>query len=164
MLDYRQNEIIIVENLKNYLTTDLRPCEVIRQNQVSKIPSYPYVSYTITTPINPHVGTYSEAEDGTLYKSIQQTWSFTTQSDDQEEAITLAYKIFDFFSIAAVQLLADNKISVLRVGGISTRDNLITIQYEHRNGLDITFGLLYLVTPENNLLTDVIESVNYKEV
>ena len=164
MLDFRKYETIIVENLKQYLTESTRRCEVVRQNQVAKIPPYPYVSYSVITPADAHKGTYSEAEDGTLYKSIQQTWSFTTQSDDQDEAITLAYKIFDFFSAAGVQFLSDNEIVVLRVGGISTRDNLISIQYEYRNGLDIVFGLVYSISPDSKLVQDVIEKSHFKEV
>lgn len=164
MLDYRQNEIVIVENLKSYLTTDNRPCEVVRQNQVAKIPPYPYVSYSVITPADVVSGTYSQTEDGTFYRTIQQTWSFTIQSDDQEEAMDLAYKAFDFFSAAGVTLLSDNGIVVRRVGGITMRDNLITIQYEYRNGLDITFGLLYSITPENQIMNDVIETREFKEV
>ena len=145
MLNHRQNEITIVENLKQFLTTPQRPCEIVRQNQIAEIPSYPYVSYTVITPANVHTGTYSETEEGILYRNIQQTWSFTTQSDDQDEALELAYKIFDYFTAAGVQFLADNEIIIRRVGGISPRDNLISIQYEYRNGLDVTFGLLYTI-------------------
>lgn len=163
MLDYRQTEIVIVENLKDYLQSELRPCEVVRQNQVSKIPPYPYVSYTVIPLVSSMGGTYCEAEDGTLYRAIQQTWSFTTQSDDQEEAIELAYKIVDFFSAVGVTLLNDNGIVVIRVGGISNRDNLITIQYEYRNGLDVTFSLIYSIEPSNQIMRDKIETIKFKE-
>lgn len=164
MLDYRQNEIVIVENLKSYLTTDDRPCEVVRQNQVAKIPPYPYVSYSVITPADAVSGTYSQNEDGTYYRTVLQTWSFTVQSDDQEEAMDLAYKIFDFFTVVGLTLLSDNGIVVRRVGGISMRDNLITIQYEYRNGLDVTFGLLYSIAPEKQLMKDTIETSKIEEV
>lgn len=164
MLDYRQNEIVIVENLKSYLTTDDRPCEVVRQNQVAKIPPYPYVSYSVITPVDSMGGTYSQDVDGTFYRTIQQVWSFTVQSDDQEEAMALAYRAFDFFTIVGVVPLSDNGIVVRRVGGITARDNLITIQYEYRNGLDVTFGLLYSITPEDQIFNDVIETCKFEEV
>ena len=163
MLELRANEIIIVEALKSYLSTDKRPCEVVRQNQVAEVPPYPYVSYTITTPINTHHGTYSQAEDGTLYKDVLQTWSFTVQSDDQDEAMSLALKIHSFFSVVGVQMLADKKISVHRVQGVTTRDNLLTIQYEYRNGLDVTFGLLFTIDPQEQIFADEIETINLKE-
>lgn len=163
MINNRQNEIVIVDNLKSYLSTAKRPCEVVRQNQVGKVPPYPYVSYTQITPISAHRGTYSELEDGTLYSEVTQTWSFTVQSDDQDEALTLALKMYNFFSAVGIQLLADNNIIVHRVGNINPRDNLITIEYEHRNGLDITFGLLNVISVEDQIFTDRIETFNTKE-
>lgn len=164
MLDHRANEITIVGGLKDYLSTESRPCEVVRQNQVAKIPAYPYVSYTLTTPVSAHSGTYSEAKDGTLYRSILQTWSFTVQSDDQEEALSLAMRIYDFFSAAGVTYLADNGITVRRVRDVNTRDNLLTVQYEYRNGLDVTFGLLYEISPGDQINREQIESIKFKEV
>lgn len=147
MIDYRATEIVIVDALKAYLSTLERPCEVVRANQVAEAPAYPYVSYTVTTPAAAYSGTYSEAEDGTLYRSILQTWSFTVQSDDAEESIGLALKAYDFFAVAGHTHLADHGITVRRVQGVTARDNLISIEYEHRNGLDITFGLLSTVSP-----------------
>lgn len=160
MINLRANEIVIVEGLKEYLTTDTRPCEVVRQNQVAEAPPYPYVSYTVTTPVSEKRGTYSEAEDGTLYMDALQTWSFTTQSDDPDEAMSLALRVFAYFTAVGLTELADKGITVRRVTGVTTRDNLITIQYEHRNGLDVTFGLLYVITPENQIDTGVVENIN----
>jgi len=155
MIDHRQNEIVIVENLKAYLSTEVRPCEVVRQNQVAEIPPYPYVSYTLTTPVAADKGTYSQAEDGTLYKAVLQTWSFTVQSDDQDEALTLALKAYDYFTSAGVVPLSDKGITVRRVRDVTTRDNLLTIQYEHRNGFDVTFGVLTKIAAD----TQVIETI-----
>lgn len=155
MIDHRKNEIVIVENLRAYLSTEVRPCEVVRQNQVAEIPPYPYVSYTLTTPASGDKGTYSKAEDGTLYKAVLQTWSFTVQSDDQEEALTLALKAYDYFSIVGVTTLADNGITVRRVRDVSTRDNMITIQYEYRNGLDVTFGVQTTIAADPQVIETI---------
>lgn len=163
MIDYRKNEIVIVENLKAYLSTDIRPCEVVRQNQVAKTPPYPYVSYTVTTPVSSSGGTYSMAADGTMYRSILQTWSFTVQSDDHEEALALSMRAYDFFTASGLTLLADNGIIVRKVRDITTRDNLLSIQYEYRSGLDVTFGLLYSIEPESEYF-GTIESNTFKEV
>lgn len=162
MSNFRENEVVIVENLKAYLSTKERPCEAVRQNQVSKIPAYPYVSYTMTTPVSEMEGTYSETEEGTLYRSILQTWSFTVQSDDQDEALELAIRIYNFFTAVGLTVLADRGITVRRVRSVTTRDSLLSIQYEYRNGLDVTFGLLYEITPESS--RDVIETNTFKEV
>lgn len=150
---------MIVESLKKYLTSDIRPCEVVRQHQVAEIPPYPYVAYTVTTPVNQKIGTYSVAEDGSFYKDILQTWSFTVQSDDQDEAMTLALRIYDFFSAVGLTTLADNKISVARVTAVNNRDNLITMEYEYRSGLDVTFSLLYVIAPDPEFGSGVIETI-----
>ena len=163
MIKLRENEIVIVDGLKEYITTNIRPCEVIRQNQVAKVPPYPYVSYTVTTPVAEKRGTYCKAEDGTLFMDALQTWSFTVQSDDSDEAMTLALRIFAYFTAVGLTDLADKGITVRRVTGVTTRDNLITIQYEHRNGLDVTFGLLYAIAPNDQKDNGVIETINFKE-
>lgn len=152
MLDYRKNEIAIVDSLKDYLNNGDRPFELVRQNQVAEAPPYPYGSYTTTTPVSAHGGTYSAAPDGTLYKTVLQTWSFTFQSDDQEEAMSLAMRAYDFFTASGLVMLADNGITVRQVRDVTTRDNLISIQYEHRNGLDVTFGLLYTIASEKEVI------------
>lgn len=163
MIDLRKNEIVIVDGLKNYLSVKNRPCEVVRQNQIVEVPAYPYVSYNQTALLPAHRGTYCEAEDGTLYADVTQTWSFTVQSDDQDEAMALALRMYNFFSAVGVQLLADNDIVVRRVGGVTTRDNLLSIEYEHRNGLDVTFGLLNIITEDEQIFKDVIETYTTKE-
>lgn len=163
MIDHRRNELIIIEGLKKYLYNEIRPCELVRQNQVAQVPPYPYGSYTVTTPVSASGGTYSHAEDGTWYRSVLQTWSFTFQSDDQEEAMALAMKTYDFFTAAGLTLLSDNGITVRRVRDVTTRDNMISIQYEHRNGLDVTFGLLSSIEPDENYF-GTIESNTFKEV
>lgn len=158
MIDLRKNEIVIVEGLKDYLSTDLRPCEVVRQNQVAKAPPYPFVSYTVTAPVLEKQGTYCEAEDGSLYMDATQNWSFTVQSDDADEAMALALRVFAYFTAVGLTALADKNITVRRVSGVTTRDNLLTIQYEHRNGLDVTFGVPYTINPDELGGSGVIET------
>lgn len=164
MIDHRANEIVIVESLKEYLSTDFRPCEVVRSNQVAPSPAYPYVSYTVTTPVSEMRGTYSEAEDGTLYRDATQIWSFTAQSDDEDEALNIGMKLSDFFTASGIILLADKGITVRRVTNLTSRDNLLTIQYEYRKGLDVTFGFLYSISAEDQPFRNVIESNEFKEV
>lgn len=164
MIKHRKNEIVVVDGLKAYLSTAQRPCEVVRQNQVQAAPCYPYVSYTVSTPLSEHKGTYCKAPDGTLYRDILQTWSFTVQSDDQDEALELGMKMYDYFSAVGLTLLNDNAITVRRVTSLTQRDNLITIQYEYRNGLDVVFGLMYEITPDQQMSEDVIETIEIKEV
>ena len=164
MIELRKNEIHITEGLKHYLSTPTRECEIVRQNQIAKVPAYPYVAYTVVNPVVQFGGTLSEADDGTMYRTVQQTWSFTVQSDDQDEALNLAIKIHSFFTSAGIVYLDDGDISVFRVGGISSRDNLLSIEYEHRNGLDVTLGLLYKIAPDEQFSAGTINQITIKEV
>lgn len=164
MIDSRNNEVIIVNGLKDYLSTDKRACEVVRQNQVAPIPEYPYVSYTVTSPVVTKGGTYSVAEDGTRYKQLDQVWSFTVQSDDQDEALNLAIEMYNFFALSGRTKLADNDIVVHNVGNVTSRDNLISIEYEHRCGLDVTFGLLHKIMNVGKDAQNPIETNTFKEV
>lgn len=160
MIKLRDNELLIVENLKKYLSTELRPCEVVVQNQVAKSPDYPYVSYSLTTLMSAHQGTYCKADDGTLYKNTTQTWSFTVQSDKQEEAMELALKIHAFFTAVGLTVLADSNIAVMQVTALTPRDNMITIQYEYRVGLDVVFGLMYAIKPDSDFDSGVIDTID----
>lgn len=162
---YNQKEIrdVIVNGLKAYLSTPEKPCEVIRANQTGKIPKYPYVAYTVTTPVENRAGTYSIAEDGTKYKSFMQIWSFTVNSDNYDECQNIVLKAFDWFSAAGLIYLNDNDVIVHQLGNINNRDNLITIQYEYRSGFDVHFGLLHTITMTEEELGGYIEKANLKE-
>ena len=162
MIDARSIEITIVEGLKKYLSVN-RPCEVVRANQTGPIPPYPYVAYTITTPLQSRSGTFSVASDGTRYRTFSQTWSFTFNSDDAEESINLALRAFDWFSVAGVVYLNDNGVVIGNLSNITNRDNIITIEYEHRNGFDVTFNLLHTVTMTEDELGGYIDTANIKQ-
>lgn len=164
MIKSRNNEVVIVSGLQDYLSTPERPCLVVRQNQVAPIPPYPYVSYTVTSPVLSRGGTYSVASDGTRYKRLQQAWSFTVQSDDPDEALELGIRMYNFFALSGITLLADNGITVDSVGNVAARDNLLSIEYEHRCGMDVTFGLLHQIADEGKDAQDPIETFDFKEV
>ena len=68
-------------------------------------------------------------------------YSFTVQSDDDVEALIHAISIKDFFEESKRQELADIGLIVSDVGGITPRDNMLTIEYEYRKGLDVTLSL-----------------------
>lgn len=158
MIDARAVEIAIVDGLKRYVG-----CEVVRANQNGAIPAYPYGAYTITTPVQSRSGTHSVAADGTRYMSYSQVWSFTWQADDPDVCMEAAMRAWDWFSVAGLVHLSDNGIVVLRLGNINNRDNLISIQYEHRNGFDVTFRLLHTVTMTENEVGGYIETANIEQ-
>ncbi len=142
IITHRTNEVAIVNGLKTYCG-----CEVVRANQTGPIPSYPYISYTVITPVTEYNGTYSFDEDsGQYYIAFDQTWSFTVQADDEEVALTTALKAYDWFKLSGLVHLTDNGIVVMRCSDMTNRDNLITIEYEHRLGFDVVFKLNHTVT------------------
>lgn len=145
MIEFRKNEVAIVDKLQAVLSKSGRPCPVIRANQVSPVPDYPYCSYTVITPVASNNKGYCVATDGTVYKELKQIWSFTVQSDDSTESQMLSAKAYDWFSYSGDTYMSDNGIVAQSVGNIMNRDNLISINYEYRNGFDVTFVLIHKI-------------------
>ncbi len=137
MIDFRGNEILIVNGLQKELD-----CPVIRANQTAPIPSYPYVSYTLITPISANNGTWGNYNDAVDRIPVTQTWSFTVQSNDMTESMTMAIKACNWFQHVGRTYLEDNNLIVQQIGDITSRDSLLTIGYEYRNGFDVVFWLL----------------------
>ena len=157
MIDYDKMRGTIAKGLKKYLG-----CPVIKSNSNGELPEYPYVVYTITTPIGENKGTYSEYEDGTKRKPHTQTWSITVLSDDETECMLLAIKAREWFDEIGTIYLNDNDVIVQSVGSIGNRDNFITVDYEHRNGFDVVFWLFNTIEVTEET-TEYIETVDIRD-
>lgn len=127
----------VVTGLKEYLGIP-----VIRGNQSTEPPKYPYVYYNITTLESANNGTWGEYSDNVDRIPINQTWSITVQSDNYSESIALASKAREFLCHTGTCYLKDNNVIVQRVGDITSRDNLISIDYEYKNGFDVVFWIM----------------------
>lgn len=125
-------------------------CVCVPTNTTKPMPAYPYISFNIINT-STKKGTYAAHTDATgakvLYMPLTQTWSFTVQSDDDAEAMEKAMLISDFFAEAKRQALEDNGIVVADIGAITPRDNLLTVEYEYRKGLDVKLRF-------NNVISD----------
>ena len=141
MFDYENIRTVIVKGLKKYLN-----CPVIRSNQSAEPPPYPYVSYTITTLMSANNGTYGEYEDGIDRKSFTQTWSISALSNDNTESVMLAVKAREWLDRVGAVYLRDNNVIVQSIGSITNRDNILTVDYEYKNGFDVVFWLFDEVT------------------
>ena len=134
-------------------------CTCVPSNTRKKMPAYPYISFTnINTKI--HGGTYSATKHNgkeILFKPMTQKWSFTVQSNDDLEAYKKALLINDFFAEAKRQELSDNDIIVAEIGTITPRDNLLTIEYEYRKGLDVTLRLNNIIAEPDNGTIETIK-------
>lgn len=147
-------------------------CLCVPSNTTKQMPAYPYISFTVINT-EARKGTYAEITDETgakvLYMPVLQKWSFTAQSKDDAEALEIAMRISDFFAEARRVALEDNGIIVADVGAITPRDNLLTIEYEYRKGLDITLRLNNVIadptteTIETATLTSNVGEVNIEK-
>lgn len=145
----------VVSGLKKYLK-----CPVIRANQNAEPPPFPYVTYTVITPMSENNGTYGEYADGVDRKPFTQTWSISALSDDDTESFTLACKAREWLDRVGTVYLNDNDVIVQIVGSITNRDNVLTIDYQYRKGFDVVFWMLDEIgRPE----TETIENVEFAE-
>lgn len=136
MIDNENLRLKVVKELKNYLKIP-----IIRGNQNAEPPKYPYLSYNVTTVASENNGTYGEYSDGIDRKPVTQTWSITVQSDDESEALRLALKARDWLDHIGRAYLSDNHIIVQSITSVTSRDSILTIEYEYKKGFDIVFWL-----------------------
>ena len=137
-------------------------CKCVPSNTTQQMPAYPYISFSIIST-STQKGTYAAAtikRDGkdvpVLFKPLWQKWSFTVQSKDDAEALEKAMLIADFFAEAIRQELEDNDIVVSDVGQITPRDNLLTIEYEYRKGLDVTLHFNNVIEKSTTEFIDAV--------
>ena len=158
MIDYENIRQIIVSGLRDYLG-----CAVIRSNQNAEPPSYPYCSYTIITPKSNNSGTWQKHDDGVDRKAILQTWSLTFLSDNNDESVELANKANEWLDNVGTTYLNDNDVIIQSVGPVGNRDNILTIEYEYRNGFDVVLWLYDEVETDPDT-TGWIEEVTINEI
>lgn len=136
MIDNENLRLKVVKGLKDYLQVP-----VIRGNQNAEPPSYPYIAFTVTTLSSENKGTYGEYDDGIDRKPTTQTWSISALSDNENEALTLAGKAHDWLDHIGRTYLSDNHIIIQSVTSVTSRDNVLTIEYEYKKGFDVVFWL-----------------------
>lgn len=129
-------------------------CKIIKSNTTAKAPNYPYISFTILST-DTKKGTYSGK--GTRYIPVQQTWSLTVQSENDNESYDIAMKTKDWLEVAGQLFLSEAGIVVQSVGSIGNRDNLLTMNYEYRKGFDVKFSLMNIIEVQQD---EVIENIN----
>lgn len=142
MLDLKTMRTTVASGLKEYL----EGVPVIRGNQTAPVPAYPYVVYNLTTPSGENKGTYQQHDDGVDRLLVQSIWSFSSLSDDFDESIMLATKAREWFLNSGRVWLSDRGITVQSATNITNRDNILTVEYERKNGFDVVFSVFDEVT------------------
>ena len=150
---------VICKSIKEHLQIP-----VIRTNQNATPPDYPYISYTITTLMRTNNGTYGLfiEDDGKgnskkyYRKEFQQIWSFTVCADDDLTSKEFAFSLYDFLDKIGKIDLAENGVVIQRIDDITNRDNLLTTEYEYRNGFDVYFAFMNEIEDKS---TDDIDDI-----
>ena len=143
--------MVDLDKIRDTLTGKIKQnlgVEIIRVNQNATPPAYPYIGYSITTLMKTNNGTYSEyVEDNVkVYsKEFQQIWSFTVFADNDLQSKEIAIRLYDYLDQIGAVDLAENDIVIQRIGDITNRDTLLTIDYEYRNGFDVTFAFMNVI-------------------
>lgn len=157
MLTNLDTEPYIVRQLEAYTN-----CTVVLTNQTSPAPPYPYISYTIITPVHSVGGTYC-MQNGIYYQPMLQTWSLTAHSDDSRACQQLGMRMYDFFARAGRQALQRQQIAVDSKTNLSSRDNLLTVQFEYRCGMDVIFRLMHRLDVQEEKIEEAVIQCQSKE-
>ena len=157
--------MIKTDNIREHVVTGLNgylKVPVIRSNQNQKPPPYPYVVYTITTLESANNGTFGEYADGIDRKAVTQVWSISAVAETNDESVELASKAKEWLDHIGTFYLNENDVIVQSSTGITNRDNVLSVEYEYRNGFDVVF---WTYSEVGNPLdgTGYIETVKIKD-
>lgn len=134
MIDYKHLRETVATGLREYLGVP-----VIRGNQTAAAPPYPYVTYNVTTIAGANNGTWQQHEDGIDRLQVKSIWSFSSLSDDWDDSVNNAVRAREWFMHSGRQWLSERGISVHSATEITNRDNVLTVDYERKNGFDVVF-------------------------
>lgn len=130
---------------------------VIRGNQSAPAPPYPYATYNLTTPAGANRGTWQQHEDGVDRQMVESIWSFSTLSTDWGESVNLAVKAREWITHTGRTYLSEHGIAVRNATEINNRDNILTVEYERKNGFDVVF-YVFDEAENTRALTGTIET------
>ena len=119
---------------------------VIRSDQSAAAPPYPYLTYTVTTVASANAGTWQRHADGYDRKYLTTTWSITALAEDWAVSVNLAVAARDWLEHTGHVQLSDAGVIVARVTDVNNRDNVLTVEYERRNGFDVTLRMYDVVS------------------
>lgn len=134
MIDYKK----LRESVATGLTAAIG-IPFVRGNQSAEAPTYPYGTYNVTTIAGANNGTWQEHEDGIDRKLVRSIWSISSLSDDYDESVGNAIRAREWFEHTGRAWLAERGITVQSTTEITNRDNVLTVEYERKNGFDVVF-------------------------
>lgn len=150
MIDYAKYRPAVAKGMSQYVGVP-----VIRSDQNAPVKAKHYLTYTITTIAGKNDGTWQKHADGIDRLMVESIWSFTSISDDWETSVNNAIKAREWIMRVGRAALSALGITVQSATQINNRDNVLTVEYERKNGFDVVFYVYDAV--ENT--TGIIESV-----
>jgi len=147
MIQYRQIRKAMIEGLAAYLGS-----KVIELSNTGKIPPYPFVTYDFSDPNGDRIGFPAiVVEDNQIkhVETVEFTVSFQSCAVDKAGSIELALQIRDWFKVQGHRLLKDAvNVVVKEVGGIDNRDVQVGEEWERKNGLDVIFRTVNVISEQ----------------
>lgn len=113
-------------------------CPFVPSNTKKEMPPYPYVSFSLIHAVTLK-GTYCKGEK--LYKPANLTYSFAVQSDNEAQCMEIAMTAKDYLDELGKELFDEKGIVIQDITGITSRDTLLTIEYEYRKGFDAVIAV-----------------------
>jgi len=143
LIDYATLRSAIVQRLKSALGIP-----VIMGDQTGKMPSYPFVTYKMTSPyLAPVHGVEGVLDVGTgirrtQEKQVEVVFSFTVHARDADDSYQRCYALIEFFDFTGRDALRGAGITVVEITNAQNRDVFLTIEYERRVGCDVRFRVV----------------------
>ncbi|HFJ9472608.1 TPA: hypothetical protein ACGW3J_005313 [Bacillus paranthracis] len=138
-MNVKELRAVLIPAIKNHCGAP-----IIMADQMGERPEVPHATYKLTTPYGKAVG--QAEETGVVingeYKlqrlsDYKTTISFTAYAMEDDDSVTLAQKIYDWFSFAGVDVLQSIGVAVADQTDIINRDAFVIEDYERRNGFDV---------------------------
>lgn len=133
----------IIEKLYNHLQIP-----VIPSDEDADIPERPYVVYGITSDYLKNGQdslTYKQEADHLvkIYENlVEASYSFTVHSDSRDEAMSICYRLIEYFDRIGRDELSFAGITVVGISNVQNRSVLLVDHYERRYGADVRFRYL----------------------
>ena len=134
MIDLHEIRKTVSTGLRKYLDIP-----VIRGNQTARAPQHPYAAYNVTTIATKNGGTYQQHEDGIDRKLVKSIMSLSFVCDDYDESVMYATKAREWFEHSGRAWLSERGVIVQSTTDITNRDNILSVEYERKNGFDVVF-------------------------
>jgi len=142
--DYRHLANVLAEAVES--ATD---CKLIESNSLGKQLTYPFCTYTFTSP---YIAITKDIVEEELFEA---TISLTWRTESSLDVLNLANKANKYFrSFAGRESLRSKGVVIVSVGATGPRDTLFTLDYERTAGLDLRLRL------KDSFIDETIENID----